>query len=1033
MALPPFGVLLKVVGAARALRLMTTFESGLKKTSKAVVAIAEKSQQAAMMQEQFARGQEAGIEVAKNQRDELRLLKTEMASMRAEQALATAEAGRYARQLALVSVALGVASVALTKFTSANLKAALGAEKSSIALEVLTENMNLNREATAAEIAELRERNLTLTEAERTVARFAKAELDIAQASDLALAVMRLSTLSTISYARAMELATDAIVRRRLRQLQALEVGIKYNEAIEDSAKLLEVEGKHLTDSERSQAILNVILREGNKLRGVENAYLETGTALLDSYHTQVKDLQRTLGDVLLPSYIEILKAGNDFLEWLNGLPKPMKDAISYFSALATAIVGVSTSIVGALALLKMGGFATGAFAASITAALPTIGLVVAALAAVAGIALLTYKAIKTLRGPIDEATKMMEDFYKITVPFADEKTRRRAAELFVGAFRKIFGEVEDEAAQAGARVGRAFIDAVIAEIKERGSRIEADLTRLGKAFEKERLEAELILIPLRMREKLIQRAIVLEQRRADAAEKVAEEPLKAAQEQLEGLANISKELDKVLLPYELALRRVEASAGRILILLRAQERSLQRQLDLLQRRIALERRSLELVLKAAELSLRGIEDQIYALDKALWPLQDALTQISADTDLVLIPLRRQRREIERQIERMERLSEIEQERIERHLRALEKQRDALQDIIDADRKRLDIINHEIFMEQQRNRILQRVTSARFLTMESQAAVMQDQLALRQEDMKALNKQIRDERERLRDLRDILDEQLEPLRERLQILVDAITLEEDRVTFARENLRLEEARQTAARIALEQQRRLAEEEVEQAQRRLDAFDELAEARVQALEDELTAVGDLIAKEEERIEQVRDALELAKLEQTEGRIALENMISLWEDIRDEAEAYAEVVKKENDSRMETVKNILTRIQDIITEKELELAWTTAIKDEREATLKLEKLSLETVKKKLDVLEKIHELISLVPTLQGGTTGGVTTEPTVPAPSPVPTPPVIILPSGTPEPKNIINLDAHYSNTQSPATIVDDVELMLAYAR
>ena len=452
----------------------------------------------------------------------------------------------------------------------------------------------------------------------------------------------------------------------------------------------------------------------------------------------------------------------------------------------------------------------------------------------------------------------------------------------------------------------------------------------------------------------------------------------------------------------------------------------------MLERRIALERRSLENALRAAELSLRGIEDQVYALDKALWPLQDAFTQIRADADLVLIPLRRQQRAIERQIDSMTRLSEIEQERIERHLRALEKQRDALQEIIDVDRDRLELINHEIFMEQLRNRILQRVTSAGLLTMQSQSAVLQDQLDLRQEQMKALNEQTKDERERLQDVKDTLEEQLEPLKKRLQLILDAIAPEEERVLFAQEELRLEEARQAASRITLEQQRRLAEEEVEQARRRLEDFDELAIARTQALRDELILIGDVITREEERIQQARDELELARMRQTETRIALENAVLLWEDIRDTAQIHFDIIKETYDTILEGLKNELDAVGFLITAREDELKIISLIRDAVDATLKLEKDQLETRKKYLSILKEIQELPLI---MKNGATGGATatpsaaTIPTVPMPLPVPTPSITSQSSVV---GPTIQLVAHYGKVQSIATIKDDVELMLSYA-
>jgi len=166
----------------------------------------------------------------------------------------------------------------------------------------------------------------------------------------------------------------------------------------------------------------------------------------------------------------------------------------------------------------------------------------------------------------------------------------------------------------------------------------------------------------------------------------------------------------------------------------------------------------------------------------------------------------------------------------------------------------------------------------------------------------------------------------------------------------------------------------------------------------------------------------------RLGQTEARIALENAVSLWEDRRDVAQAHQDTVKETYDFISIALKGQLTKTQDIIFEVERELGFMQDIKDMTEATLKLDKERWEYAKKRLSTLEEIRDLGE-------ETIGGITATPTptvaAPAPSPAPAPPVIILPTETPGPT--VNLEAHYSDRQSAATIVDDVELMLAYAR
>jgi len=1063
------GIELVAVGLSRFMRVLTTAESAVKKQSKGYVDAAKTSlsyaqrQQALVMainkvkeaQDKNLVVHPAVLVAIEKEKRALKLLSADMRANRAEMVSNTAEAGKFARNLYIISFAAGIVSAALLKISQINLKAALSVEKYYLALDVLTEYTGASTDAVAAEIAELENFNITTGEATRMVARLMAGKFDYTKASDIAEMGIRQSILTDLKATEVIERMTDAIINRTTRGLKDVDLLMLTNETFDKFSENLEIATKNMTESERSQAIFNAILERTNLLVGIENEYRETGTALLEEYHKEVKDLQETLGKGLLPAYIDVLKVANAFLDQLNKLPQPIKTAIALLALAAGALAATTASTLTLIGLIRIAGYgalltkigiAIGAIAKGIIIAIAPLLPAVAILAAfVAGLVIIQKELMKFAEvlktAPLEEATKAFQRFWYI---FAmGGVLREEEAEWFVRSFRKLLGIVVDESKKAGKDAGKAFADALIEEINARLRQIEIDLTHLQEAFDLAKAKSQLILIPLEQQEKSIQRSIVLLQREATAAEELAEGPLKNAQAQLKLLGDISKDLDRDLWPYEAALRRVEASAAEILIPMRAQERSLQRQLDLLERRIALERKSLENALRAAELSLRGIEDQVYALDKALWPLQDAFTQIRADADLIIIPLRRQQREIERQIDSMTRLSEIEQERIERHLRALEQQRDALQEIIDVDRDRLELINHEIFMEQLRNRILQRVTSAGLLTMQSQSAVLQDQLDLRQEQMKALNEQTKDERERLQDVKDVLAEQLEPLKERLQILVDAITLEEDRVTFAQENLRLEEARQTASRITLEQQRRLAEEEVEQARRRLEDFDELAIARTQALRDDLTAIGDLITREEERVQLARDALELERARQTETRLALEEEITKWEDRRDVAEAHLDKVKAIFDAQLKAANAILIATQDTIYKLEEEFGWLEANKKMADARFLIEKDILDKYKEQIDALEDIGDLYEGLALMRIATTeaeveaakaaseaaAGATITPTVPMPLPVPTPSITSQSSVV---GPTIQLVAHYGKVQSIATIKDDVELMLSYA-
>ena len=239
---------------------------------------------------------------------------------------------------------------------------------------------------------------------------------------------------------------------------------------------------------------------------------------------------------------------------------------------------------------------------------------------------------------------------------------------------------------------------------------------------------------------------------------------------------------------------------------------------------------------RAAKEALWAIQDVLFglatrALDLArlLYPFEDAIERVRAAADLVVIPLERQQRALERQLKALEKIVKEEKKRAEQRLKELKKQEEALRELVKADQERLDYLDWEIFMEQQRNKVLGREASVRLLEMESQRDVASDLLARRQEELDVVSEARRAEKERQEDYQSAAEQQIEALQERIDALVESIDLEEERVLWAEENLRLEKARHVEARLALLAETRLWQEEQRQAQHALDIINRIPDA------------------------------------------------------------------------------------------------------------------------------------------------------------------------------------------------------------
>ena len=215
--------------------------------------------------------------------------------------------------------------------------------------------------------------------------------------------------------------------------------------------------------------------------------------------------------------------------------------------------------------------------------------------------------------------------------------------------------------------------------------------------------------------------------------------------------------------------------------------------------------------------ALFDIKVRSLGLDKALWPYEDQLKRIEALVFRTTLPWVRQRRETQRQLELLRDIVDQQRKQAQVHLKYLERQIELMKRVVAQDRERLEFINHEILMEDLRNRILKRAGSARLLELESEKRVASDQLANDSKRLKELQDQLSTEQERLNTLKTIAELQIQVLEKQEQLLTRLISAEEDRVIYQREELKLAQALQIEERLRLTVQKRAQDEQLLWAQ------------------------------------------------------------------------------------------------------------------------------------------------------------------------------------------------------------------------
>lgn len=225
------------------------------------------------------------------------------------------------------------------------------------AMGAIEKSSGLAAGALSATANEVRAKGIEMRSAQEIAVLFAKAELDLADASKVARAAQDLAVISqSNSTATAMRL-TYAIQTGNSQLLRSVGIQKYASEAYEDYAQSIGKATGNLTQQERQQAITNMVLEEAAKVAGAYTAAMLEPGKVLRSFPRLLNDMQIAFGDVLLEGFGPVIKASYDFTKQVSlavregGYFAPMLDEMRM--AVTAALEPLSKFIYGLAASLK--------------------------------------------------------------------------------------------------------------------------------------------------------------------------------------------------------------------------------------------------------------------------------------------------------------------------------------------------------------------------------------------------------------------------------------------------------------------------------------------------------------------------------------------------------------------------------------------------------------------------------------------------------------------------------------------------------
>jgi hypothetical protein len=206
-------------------------------------------------------------------------------------------------------------------------------------LGVTARNMNYTTAMAQAQVKAIQGMNITHQNAIDITTQLMRAQIDLSQATALARAAQDLAVVSGENSSDTLQHLTIAIQEQNTMMLRQYGIVVNINTVMERYAATLNKSAAALTTQERSQAMVNTIMREGQKVTGSYVLSMEDAGKMMTSLDRLFKEAKETIGNAFLPVFTDLIKLTMSLLEAFISLD-PL--VIKVFGAFASGIIVIA-------------------------------------------------------------------------------------------------------------------------------------------------------------------------------------------------------------------------------------------------------------------------------------------------------------------------------------------------------------------------------------------------------------------------------------------------------------------------------------------------------------------------------------------------------------------------------------------------------------------------------------------------------------------------------------------------------------------
>lgn len=298
---------------------------------------------------------------------EVRAAKDAIGSLGEATRKAGADSSAYAEQTSMAldivksgvkGLAAGLAGLSFVGLARESAQLSQRYSELGIVLDVVGRNQGHTKEEVDSTTAAIQKQGISMIESRQVMATMVQANIDLTNATKLARLAQDAAVVGQMNSLQALANMIHGITSAQVEVLRGIGINVNFEQSYARLAKQMGVTQNELTEQEKLQARVNVVLAEAPKLAGVYEASMENAGKQMRSTARIVEDLKVKLGSVFddssktaVSAYSAELKILNDRVDFLaaSGQLKSWGRDIAMTFAQVSDVARNATNIVGGL------------------------------------------------------------------------------------------------------------------------------------------------------------------------------------------------------------------------------------------------------------------------------------------------------------------------------------------------------------------------------------------------------------------------------------------------------------------------------------------------------------------------------------------------------------------------------------------------------------------------------------------------------------------------------------------------------------